>query len=353
MDGVQVHRFRYAPSRLEVLAYTGGMLAGVHGHPWRWMLVPLFLFAQVLAIRRLVAHLHVDIVHAHWLVPQGVGASLALPNARSPALVCTGHGADLFALRSRSLGRLKCWVVGRCSLVTVVSSVMADEINRLAPHCKAVVAPMGVDFHGLFTPGPTQDRRPGEILFVGRLVEKKGIRHLIAAMPAILGHLPGARLTVVGSGPEEAYLRNLVQERGLDGYVDFVGARSPAELPAFYRRASIFVAPFVTAADGDREGLGLVTIEAIACGCPVLVGDTPAVNDILDPGEADLCLDPRHTDLLAARILAILREPEAACRRALAIRERLAKRLSWEAVAEVYAGLLQGLIPGQAATSDR
>lgn len=345
MDGVQVHRFRYAPSRYETLAYGVGMLASVKRHPLRLGLIPVFIGMQLLAARRLLARQNFDVIHAHWLIPQGVVAALALAGNRGgPALVCTSHGADLFALRGRLLEKLKRWVVHRCRAVSVVSQAMADEIRRIAPDCRTVVAPMGVDFDALFTPGLPGDRQAGEILFVGRLVEKKGLRHLIEALPVIIDGAPWARLTVVGSGSEETALRTLVQQKGLSRHVDFLGALPQSELPNHYRRANVFVAPFVVASDGDREGLGLVTVEAIACGCPAVVGDMPVLNDIFDPAEADLRVDPRCTDLLAERILRVLAEPQQAYQRALTIRQRLALRYSWEAVAHRYVTLLQAQV---------
>ncbi len=88
------------------------------------------------------------------------------------------------------------------------------------------------------------------------------------------------RLTIIGFGPEQGNLRRLAAELGLEGYVDFIGAKPQSDLVHYYRRAALFVAPFIEAADGDQEGLGLVSIEAVASGCPVLVGDVQAVSDL-------------------------------------------------------------------------
>src|SRR5690606_3233654 len=100
---------------------------------------------------------------------------------------------------------------------------------------------------------------------------------------AVIARHPHATLIVVGSGPEESALRDQAALIGVGNRITFAGSIPQADLPAYYRRAGLFVAPFVQAAGGDQEGLGLVTVEAIACGCPVLATALPAVLDVLDP----------------------------------------------------------------------
>src|SRR5690606_7682963 len=117
------------------------------------------------------------------------------------------------------------------------------------------VAPMGVDLGNRFTPSTLVQRSSHEILFVGRLVEKKGLRHLIDAMPGILKNIPEATLTVAGFGPELGDLQLRASDAGVSAAVTFIGAISQDELPMLYRRAAVFVAPFVESATGDREGL--------------------------------------------------------------------------------------------------
>jgi glycosyltransferase involved in cell wall biosynthesis len=203
------------------------------------------------------------------------------------------------------------------------------------------VIPMGVDFDGRFSLDPQAERIAGQILFVGRLVEKKGVKYLIQALPSIRQRVPSAHLVIVGSGPELPELTALVSGLGLQDCVEFRGALSQDALPEFYRRAAVFVAPFVDAASGDREGLGLVSIEAIACGCPVVVGDVPVVADIFLDSEMDMRAIPGNPESLARKVGDTLAAPEAALRRALDVRQRLAGQLSWETVTMRYSALLK------------
>lgn len=346
LDGVMVHRFRYAPESLETLVQGGGILNNLKHHPWKRLLLPLFFLGQAWATWRLIRLVGPACVHAHWIIPQGLVYVVVrpfLPNP--PPFLLTSHGGDLFSLRGWLFARIKRVIIKRATEMTLVSQAMVPEAIYLgADPARVHVLPMGVDFDGLFTPGPVKARQPGEILFVGRLVEKKGLRHLIEAMPTILGQIPEAHLRIAGGGPEEPELRAQVNLLGITSQVEFLGPRPQTELPDLYRRASVFVAPFIEAASGDREGLGLVTVEAIACGCPVVVGDLPVLDEIFEPGEADLRVNPRQTQELANCIVEILRHPGPDTVRVFNIRERLERRLGWDKVASKYAHLISAIL---------
>ena len=203
MDGIDVQRFRYAPHRLEMLVNGGGITSNLRRNPWLYLLVLPFVLGMGIGVLAALRSHKPAVVHAHWLLPQGLIAALLLP--RRLPLVVTSHGADLFAWRGRLFRAMKRFVLRRASTATVVSTPMVDEVVRLGmPPARVVVAPMGVDLCGRFTPDASVPRSAAEILFVGRLVEKKGLRHLIAAMPAIIEAIPDATLVVAGFGPEMA-----------------------------------------------------------------------------------------------------------------------------------------------------
>lgn len=346
MDGVDVVRYRYAPQRWETLVNDGGIVTNLRRQPWKWLLVPGFLLGLAWKAWRLVRELRPSVVHAHWLLPQGlVAAVLKSIEPRMPPFVVTSHGADLFALRAAPLQALKRWVARRAAGVTAVSGAMRKELARIGVDPSTVqVMPMGVDLAGRFRPDPAVERSRDELLFVGRLVEKKGLRHLIDAMPAILRAHPTAFLTVAGFGPEERRLREQAQVLGVAAQVRFIGPVSQQELPDLYRRAAVFVAPFVEAASGDREGYGLVVVEAAGCGCPIVVSDLPAVREAF--GEADVRrVPPGDSAGLAAAMTQLLQAPSipAVCR---TLRERLAETLDWQPVSRRYAKKLR-MVCGQ------
>jgi glycosyltransferase involved in cell wall biosynthesis len=335
LDGVDVHRYRYAPVALETLVNHGGILANLKRSLWKWLLVPTFLVGQYLSLRRALREFQPQVIHAHWLLPQGLIAALGRQDV---PLVATSHGADLFGLRGKWFAKLRRWVVPRISVVTLVSEAMRQRLLAEQPQANALVMSMGVDVRERFVPAAVE-RNPAELLFVGRLVEKKGLHHLLHALPQVIAECPGARLTIAGFGPERERLERIVAELDLKAHVDFVGAMPQASLPALYQRAAIFVAPFIEADDGDQEGLGLVVAEAMACGCPVIVGNVPATQDLVDASSGIRVPASDHAQLARA-IVALLKDDEGRDRLGRHARAHVEQHYSWDAVAERYSRLL-------------
>lgn len=343
LDGVEVIRYRYAPRRFETLVNHGGIVANLRSHHWKLLLVPSFVLVQAWQVWRLSRARKVDVIHAHWLLPQGLiatGLRGLLPHA--PPYLVTSHGADLFALRGRWLNALKRMVIRRADAVTVVSHAMQEELIRIdADVSKVRVEPMGVDMTQRFAPDLGVTRSFHEILFVGRLVEKKGVRYLIEAMPSILAALPQACLTIAGFGPEESDLRARVQQSNLGPKVQFLGAIPQEELPALYRRAAVFVAPFVEAISGDQEGLGLVCLEAVGCGCPVVVSDLPATRDVIPEGAGCIHVAPGDSAALARAVVDILVNREIHLYGVEGQRQTASQRFDWGTVGKSYAQILE------------
>lgn len=336
MDGVEVIRYRYAPEGLETLVNDGGIVTNLRKSRWKLLLVPGFVLMQAWHAWRLSRKRRIDLVHAHWLLPQGLIAALL-----GKPLLVTSHGADLYALRSRPLQALKRFVLRKARAATVVSSPMRRAASELgADDTKISVVPMGVDMTARFVPSGAAQRSDSELLFVGRLVEKKGLRHLLQALPAVVRARPDVTLSIAGFGPEEEALRTLANSLDLQGIVTFLGAVGQHDLPKLYQRAALFVAPFVRAHSGDQEGLGLVLVEAIGCGCPVLAGDVPAVGDVLPEAWQ---VNVRDTAKFSERILLMLSDVSGSRHQVQALREDLLMRLSWDRVAERYAKLLRAI----------
>ena len=206
----------------------------------------------------------------------------------------------------------------------------------------ARVQPMGVDLAARFTPDPSVCRSSSDMLFVGRLVEKKGLRYLLEAMPAIIDSHPDVRLTIAGFGPEGPALRRKAKALEISRHVRFLGAVPQDELPALYRHAALFVAPFVEAETGDQEGLGLVTVEAIGCGCSVLVSDLPAVSDVVT--DSRMRVPPADAEKLARAVSTCLARPKAERQEESEhMRRSVLRRFDWQSRTMAYSNLLKAI----------
>ena len=344
LDGVQVIRYRYAPRRWQTLVNDGGIATHLRRSPWKWLLVPGFILGQYLAARRVLRRHQVQVIHAHWLIPQGWLARRLARSKRIPFLV-TSHGGDLFGFRGRALTAIKQSVAAACARMTVVSEAMRQESQRLELRPPSLtVLPMGVDLRRRYVPDPAVPRRTDELLFVGRLVSKKGLPYLLDALPAVLAKRPSVRLSIAGFGPERDALEAQAQRLGVTHAVRFLGAVSQDKLPDLYRSASLFVAPFVRDESGNQEGLPVVLMEAIGCGCPAVVGDVAGLDDLLGVHAEHVTVNPRDRDALANAILDALDQPERALAQAVAIRSAVADKVDWDVIARGYLHELRACI---------
>jgi glycosyltransferase involved in cell wall biosynthesis len=347
-DGMTIYRYRYAPAALETLAYEGGITANLKQQPWKLALLPLLFAGQWLVLRKLLKQYPVTTLHAHWLIPQGVIAVLGMLGLKhKPALVCTSHGGDLFGLQDTFSTRLKRWVIRHCNALSVVSHAMLPAIETLAGKASPPVAviPMGTDLTQTFVPNPNSSRHPSQLLFVGRLVEKKGLKHLLQALQQLLPQHPDLQLLIAGSGPLQTELETQVRQAALEQHIIFTGRLEHAELVKLYQQATLAVFPFIQAQNGDMEGLGLVMVEAMGCGCPVLASDMPAVRDVIRHGENGYLAEAGNAAALASAIHTLLDQP--------ALREQFAQQglqtvqqhFDWPPVTQRYQMLLHASQP--------
>jgi len=347
MAGMRVIRFPYFFGRWEKLAmHGGGILNHLKTNPVYYLMVPFFLLGQLLAVSHLLRNERFDVIHAHWLIPQGFIAALSLLiTRRKIPLLCTSHGGDLFALKGKDLQRLKRWVMDKSAALTVVSKAMKTTVvdMGIVPD-KVEVIPMGVDLKGLFTPDPRVQRKTDELLFVGRLVEKKGVHFLLEAMPAVLKKYPTVRLILAGSGPMEQELQQQAQRLQISDKVCFLGMVSQTELPAMYRKATLAIFPFIVAKSGDQEGFGLVQVEAMGCECPIIAGDLPAIHDIVIHEENGLIVESGNIRALADAIIQTLDDKDLRLKLAEKARMQVMERFDWEVIAGKYGKIYQALL---------
>lgn len=343
LDGVKIYRYRYAPENYQTLVAGGGMLSNLKENPLLLLLVPLMIISQAIALFRLSRSFRPDCIHAHWLLPQGLVVALlkVVGLVRSP-LVVTSHGGDLFSLRNWLFRSLKRFVILQSDKITCASTAMVQPILELgATSDEITVAPMGADLSYLFTPDPKTVRAKSQLLFVGRLVEKKGLCYLLEALKIVMKEMPDLSLKVVGYGPEEQTLKDKVVELELGDHVIFAGAVPHDQLVDIYRKATLFVAPFVQARSGDQEGLGLVIVEALGCGCPVVVSDIPAAGDVVRDLSSAVIFRSADSASLAKALSNCLSDGTRLQREAQATVENIRSRFDWKNVGRNYSQILE------------
>jgi glycosyltransferase involved in cell wall biosynthesis len=291
-----------------------------------------------------------DVVHAHFwmsgLAALHAGRPLGLP------VVQTFHALGVVKRRhqgakdtsppsrlrdERFLARQADRIVATCSDEVFELVRMGADLHRIT------VVPCGVDL-GLFRPdGPAEPRDPGRsrLLVVSRLVERKGIGNVIAA----LAELPRTQLVIAGGppadrldqDPEARRLTALAERLGMAGRVRLRGQVEPGDLPALYRSADLVVSvPWY-------EPFGIVPLEAMACGVPLVTSAVGGLVDTVVDGVVGVHVPPRRPDLLARALAGLLADPARRAAFGAAGARRARRRYGWDRIAratlDVYAGL--------------
>ena len=325
IDGITVHRFRYAPKKYEKLAYTGEMASQVKNSITAKLTMLSFLGADFVGAVGARRRFEPDLVHAHWSFPGGLVGSWLSGLADIP-LVTTLHGTDVRIAKSvapiRALTR---HIVRQSAVVTTVSRWLADEVQLLTSTSRPLVAPMPVATD-LFTPG--DDRVEDRLLFVGRLTEQKGAGHLLDAVAAMSRR---ATLDIVGDGPDTEALKARAASLGIADRVRWLGALPQPALLEHYRRAAALVVPSID------EGLGLVAVEAMLCETPVVAFDSGGLRDVIQHERTGLLVPVRDVRALAASLDSLLGDPERGAELGAAGRMYALATFAPESVARRYA----------------
>jgi len=337
IDDIEIFRFRYFLPFAEHLAYDGGILSNLGKNPLKLLLVPFFLVSQLYWILRLCSSRRIRLIHAHWLIPQGLLAVLVRKlRCNDIKVLCTSHGGDLYSMKSGLMNGLKAYVLRNADHVTVVSTAMhrhLRETGRLPGNIS--VQPMGVDLSGTFTPGASSGKAT-DLLFVGRLVEKKGVATLIESLALLKEEFPDLKLTCVGDGPERHALEHRARELRVSNMISFRGAVPNHEIPGFYQVTRIAVVPSLIASSGDQEGLGLVAVEALGCGCAVIVSDLPALQDVVEDNHNGLVFRAGDPADLADNLRRLLLDEALYDRLTAAARQSVTGKFDWQKVGDGY-----------------
>ena len=215
---------------------------------------------------------------------------------------------------------------GRLHGRIAVSAAASHFVDRFFPGDYKVI-PNGVDLGRFQRAVPIarwQDGTPN-VLFVGRLEDRKGLPHLLKAFRLIRKSGLEARLLVVGSGPQERESRRYVMTRGLQN-VEFLGRVSDSEKAQLFKTADVFVSPAT-----GRESFGIVLLEAMAAGAPSVCSDIHGYKGVVQRGRQAILVPPNDAKALAAGITELLVDPALRARLGASGQER-AQQFSWERV---------------------
>ena len=353
MEQLKVYRFSYFfPKSLQKVCYDGGALPNLKSSWLARMELPFLLLCQFFHIGWLIKKERIDLIHCHWIIPQGLFSVLFKKVFKIP-LILTAHAGDVFALKNTILKKIGRYILSNCEFFTANSKATRKVVLDLSKGGIPVkVIPMGVDlnvFNGLFN--SQNIRRKYEIdgpmlLAVGRFAEKKGFKYLIEAMPLILKKYPKTKLLIIGFGPLERSLKNLVVELNIERSVVFPGKMPHSELAEYFASADIFVGPSIVAEDGDTEGLGVVFLEAIASKTAVVASNVGGIGDIVIHEKTGLMVEQKNPNDIFNKIDRLLSDTDL---RSSIVEEGysfIKKKYAWEVIQEKFSNLYHLAVNG-------
>lgn len=304
-----------------------------------------FGFLSAARVRRWLQHGAFDVIHIHEPASPSLGL-LACWAAQGP-IVATFHTSN-----PRSRAMIAAYPILQPALEKISARIAVSEYARrtLVEHLggDAVVIPNGVDV-GFFGSAEAKAEWQGRTIgFIGRIDEpRKGLPVLMKALPAILAEVPDARLLVAGRGDEEEAVAALPAE--MRSRVEFLGMVSDEDKARLLRSVDLYVAP-----NTGGESFGIILVEAMSAGAPVLASDLDAFAQVLDQGEAGELFTNEDAEALAAAAVRLLGDPA----RLVELRERGARhvrRFDWSTVGADILAVYETVTTGAAsvATDER
>ncbi len=304
-DGIEVYRNPITPFGDFGLFYGDGILPNLQKKPYLFAILPLVFISQIFAIKKLTKENHIDVINPHWLYPSGLSTiifkKIFNPNVN---VILTIHGSDLNRLTLAFFEYLDRLILKNCNYVSTVNSYLKKKILKLHDKALVEVCPMGVD-RSVFKPvNNIEDLKESLdlslnsniIIFVGSIIQAKGILDLINSMPKVLEKYPDTILFVAGEGQLRETAQKKCENLCITNNVRFLGLVPNNNLPKYLAVSDFLVLPSYS------EGWPVVMMEALSCGCPVLVSDLPQFNDTDQTDKCIFTFSKGNVDELADKI---------------------------------------------------
>lgn len=344
IDGVKVNRFRYAPASWEILTHEEGAPSKMASKPWLQLLAIPYIISGFFRCISICSKFKPDVIHAHWPFPHAYIALGAAKLFKIP-MVLNFHGAELLLIRKKKWVKpLLKFAIGQAQAVFANSSFTAGKIKALRK-VDVEWSPYGTT---LDKSGDEcgSERRNGnapvahkvtdkfKILFVGRHIERKGICYLIEAAK----YLPRDKfeIRIVGVGDLTEKLKGLAQQASAaapeGAEIIFTGKLSPEALTSEYKNANVFTLPAIVDSKGDTEGLGVVLIEAMELGLPVVASDVGGIPDVVVDGESGILVPEKDPQALANAFKRLEADTALVQKLLDGAQERIRKCFTWDGI---------------------
>jgi glycosyltransferase involved in cell wall biosynthesis len=342
---VTYHPYRYSPRRSWTpWGYSEALAQGERIRSGLYALAPVVALSGLRTSRKLLAREQFDLVHAHWVIPNGPIAARALHGHELP-LVVSLHGADVtVAERARPFGSMAGWTFSRTNAVTAPSVDLLERARSLGAREPLELVPYGADVTSLAADeqavealrvrlGIPRDRIV--VTGIGRFVTKKGFSYLIDAFVRARASRDDLQLVFAGDGDLRPELEAQVAALDASADVTFAGMADRATIPAHLGLADVVVVPSIRT-EGHVDGLPNVALEAMAAGKPLVATRVGGLPELVRDGSNGLLVEEKSASELASAILTLAGDPALRARLGATARDEIRGERSWESVARRF-----------------
>jgi glycosyltransferase involved in cell wall biosynthesis len=290
IDGVRVFRHNQSPFNLVTIAYGSGAVPNIRANPFKILVLPFYMAYLTAKLIRIIRSQKVRCVHLHWLIPHGLVAALYKKFIDPKlTLIGTAYGADIlqdqFSVGGKLMNRVIKFVASQCTMVITCSGNNRKILEPIVSRNDVVLIPVGVDTD-FYRPDRRSEKKRNElgikgaaVLFVGSLIERKGVDKLVEAIPAILEKNPNMQFNFIGRGYLEIRLKDFVQTNNLNDKARFLGFVDNETKADYFANCDFFCLP------SNSEGFGIVNVEAMSSGCIPIVSDLAVFKDVVMDGK--------------------------------------------------------------------
>ena len=348
VPGVRFCPYRYAPTEsLNVFGYAESLRADIALRSATYLAAPLALVSGTQKLLSESRRERYDVLHAHWVVPNGAMA-WPVSKARGLPLVVSLHGSDVFMSEKKGAFRSAAKLAfSQARAATACSNDLAVRSLALGATEKPRVVPYGVDTR-LFGNEPSE-LRPSlgiekdaiVILAVGRLVHKKGFEYLVDAAGAV--EEKPLRLVIAGKGHLGPALEERARQAGVYDRTHFVGNVERDALPDYFAMADIVAVPSVRDGAGNVDGLPNVLLEAMASGTAIVASDVAGIPQAIRAGEDGLLVPEKDPGLLAEALRKLASSSDLRKKLGASARKRAEQAFSWDLVGERFESVLRSV----------
>jgi len=356
LDDVKVLRFPYfIPFSLQKLAYGDGIPYNLKNILAR-VQVPLFFLSELVSALIFAKKENIDLINSHWLFPQGLVGAICKKIYGIPHII-TIHSSEITLLKKVPFsGLISEFILNNSDFIISVSHHRMEELLEcVSPSVKEEVSakikifPMGVnlgtcEYENLDSLKEKYGTK-GKfvVLFVGRLVEVKGCEYLIQAFTNLSTQIPNIQLLIVGDGPLETSLKEMVKNLNLRDFIRFEGSVKHQIIMEYYSICDIIVVPSIIDSLGFQEGLPVVLLEALTLGKPIISSRTKGVMEVVKENYNGVLVDQKDSKQISSEILKLFENPsliEKLSKNAL----KSSKKYDWDIIANKYVKLIHEAI---------